>query len=265
MVEKDGVQTALVTGGSSGIGFELARICAAHSIRPTIVARDGMALLSAAQTIEGETGTQVRYIVHDLAQSGSGFALVEQLERRGIPIPDYLFNNAGFGTFGRVDLLDPQREVQQAQLKVGTPLELMTSILPVMVTRGYGRVLNVSSTSAFQPGPKMATYFASNAFLLHWSVAANRELRGTGVTVTALCPGSTKTNFRSVVAGERREGSGMDPREVARIGFDAMMAGRAYVVPGRVNSFMAHMARFLPLEWSAVLAEIIQSGKHGKH
>jgi uncharacterized protein len=236
---------ALVTGASSGIGADLARE----------LARDGHDLVLAARTVApmqelaGELaahGASSVVLAADLGRAGAAAELASTIETRGLHI-DVLVNNAGLGGIGRVDQMDPQRISEMLQVNVVALTELTRLLLPGMVARRRGKVLLVASTASFQPGPRMAVYFATKAYVLSLGEALAYELRGTGVTVTTLCPGATATNFFKVAgAADIALRPAMRSAEVARVGYRAMKAGRRVVITGILNRFLAVAGRHAP-------------------
>lgn len=240
-------QTALITGASSGIGLELATLCAAHGHNVVLVARSRPRLDELAAHLQDQYNVTATVIVQDLSQAGAVARLTAALTKAGLSI-DILINNAGFGINGPFIESDASQLLEMMQLNMASLTELTRSLVPAMVQRGHGRVLNVASIAAFLPCPNLAAYAATKAYVLSWSVAINQELHGTGVTATALCPGSTKTNFAVAagIANPDRFGRGhLDARAVAAIGYDAMIAGKAVVVAGwqnRLAAFATHLA-----------------------
>lgn len=239
---------ALVTGASSGIGLELARLLAADGHDLVLVARSRARLEELARGFALK-GAQAHVIAADLAAPQAPAAIVAELRERGLTV-DILVNNAGYGLFGAFSETEWKAELDMIQLNVVALVELTKRLLPGMVERKRGRVLNVASTAAFQPGPLMAIYYATKAFVLSFSEAIAEELDGTGVTVTALCPGPTKTGFQAgakMEASKLVRGKSIDgPEEVARVGYQALKAGRRFVVPGAKNKMLAQSVRFLP-------------------
>jgi len=194
-------QTALVTGASSGIGLELARLFAAGGYGLVLVARSGGKLEELANELRNRHGVDVRVMAIDLARPESSEELVRELEQAGVAV-DVLVNNAGFATFGPFAETHLRAELEELQLNVVTLTHLTKKLLPGMLARRRGGVLNVASTAAFQPGPLMAVYYASKAYVLSFTEALAEELRGTGVTISALCPGPTVTGFQKRAAME---------------------------------------------------------------
>jgi uncharacterized protein len=244
--------TALVTGASGGIGLELARLLAADGHDLVLVARSRERLDEEAAALARDHGVTATAIALDLAGPEAPERLHDDVRRRGLEI-DVLVNNAGFGSHGRFVETDWEPERRMIQLNMLALTGLTKRFLPGMVERRRGRVLNVASTAAFQPGPLMAVYYATKAYVLSFSEAIAEELRGTGVTVTALCPGPTLTGFQGAAGiGNVRLIRGamrflvMDAASVARIGYRALMRGRPVVVAGRLNRLLAWSVRITP-------------------
>jgi short-subunit dehydrogenase len=238
---------ALITGASSGIGLELARICAANHHDVILVARQEGKLRALASELQAG-GVRADVVAVDLGKAGAAGTLADEIDRRGLAV-DMLVNNAGFGLFGKFVETPLATELEMIQLNVVTLTELTKRCLPAMVARRQGRILNVASTAAFLPGPLMAVYYATKAYVLSFSEAIANELEGTGVTVTVLCPGPTVSGFQSAA---RLESSRMmdaamaTSREVALAGYEAMMAGKVVCIPGILNKLTAAGPRFMP-------------------
>lgn len=249
----------LITGASAGIGAELAREFAAPGALLVLTARREERLRELALTLT-PMGARCEVIALDLAEPGAATRLVRELETRGIHV-DVLVNNAGWGQLVAFAEQDPSHAAAMIQVNVSALTELTRLLLPGMLARGRGRVLNVASTAAFVPGPMMAVYYATKAYVLSFSVALAEEVRGTGVTVTALCPGPTTTEFQEVagMTGARvmstRMLAVMEARPVAVIGARAARAGRGIAVAGRINQLSVFAARFAP-RW--LLARIVR-------
>lgn len=234
--------TALVTGASSGIGLELARLLAADGHDLVLVARSTAKLDALARELGAG---RVRTIGADLSRPDAVAAVHAQ-----VPTVDVLVNNAGVGDFGPFAEAEADKVLGMIQLNIASLTELTHRYLPGMVARGSGRVLNVASTAAFQPGPLMAVYYATKAYVLSFSEAVAEEVRGSGVTVTALCPGPTASGFQ---AGADMEASKLvkgrklpTAAEVAAAGHKAMLAGDVVHVPGLRNKVLASSVRFTP-------------------
>ncbi len=240
--------TALVTGASSGIGLELARCFAANGYALILVARDQPRLEHLAQELRSQSHQPVTVIPKDLAQPNATAELMAQITQHGLHV-DLLVNNAGFGSHGLFAEADLEQQTRMVQVNVTALMQLTRLCLPDMISRHRGKILNVASTAAFQPGPLMAVYYATKAFVVSFSRALENELAGTGVTVTALCPGPTATEFQRRAGVERTRLMTqriMDAQTVARIGYDALMRGQAIVIPGARNRLLASAVRFLP-------------------
>jgi short-subunit dehydrogenase len=242
------METALVTGASSGIGLELARVFAEHRSNLVLIARRKEKLEALAEQLRREHGTKVHVVVADLADPASPGAIWDDLVKREITI-DVVVNNAGFGVNGPFYQLSLQRQLDLVQVNLVALTDLTRRFLPGMVARGRGGILNVASTAAFQPGPTMAAYFASKAFVLSLTEALAEELRGTGVTATCLAPGPTATEFESRADMEGvllfRLGT-MTARNVARAGYRGFRRGKVLVVPRITNRLAALAVRFAP-------------------
>ncbi len=257
---------ALVTGASSGIGADLAREFARHGHDLTLTARR-IEPMEALATELRAAGAAVTVVVADLSKPGAAGALAAELDRRHLAV-DVLVNNAGLGAGGPFHESDPARVAEMLQVNVVALTELTRALLPGMVGRGRGRVLLVASTAAFQPGPTMAVYCASKAFVLSFGEAIGYELRGTGVTVTTLCPGPTRTEFTDVAkTGTSVLFTGpmanvMSSAEAARQGYRALAAGKRVHVAGFSNKMVAISGRFSPRALSLpVTATILKPGK----
>src|SRR3954471_20420213 len=223
-----GRQTALITGASAGIGLELARLFAAGGYDLVLVARSAGRLEELAGELRSRHGAAARALAKDLTHPESPEEVFRELEAAGVAV-DVLVNNAGFGTFGPFAETDLDQELRELQLNVVTLTHLTKRFLPGMLARRRGGVLNVGSTAGFQPGPLMAVYYATKAYVLSFSEALAEELRNTGITVTALCPGPTRTEFASEagVTNSRLFSlfGAADATDVAEYGFRAMMEG----------------------------------------
>jgi hypothetical protein len=241
--------TALVTGASSGIGLELARLFAKGGHDLILVARNEPKLNELALYLGGMYRCKVEVISADLSQPEVPEALVDELARRGLTV-DALVNNAGFGESKLFAEQDLRRIMEMIQLNMTTLTHLTRLILPRMIAARKGRILNVASTAAFAPGPLMAVYYASKAYVLSFSEAIANELKGTGVTVTALCPGPTRTGF-ATAAGVTNTNlfhtpGVMDAAPVAEAGYRGCMKGKAVVIPGLLNKVLVWVIALSP-------------------
>jgi hypothetical protein len=248
-------RVALITGASAGLGVEFARELSKRGYSLVLAARrkERLDLLAA------ELGN-ARAVEIDLGREGAAAELVGNVEAAGETI-DLLVNNAGFGLHGRFDKADPKRLRQMIDLNCGALTELCREVLPAMIERRSGGILNVASTAAFQPGPGMAVYFATKAFVLSLSEALHEEAKRFGVKVSALCPGPTRTEFGEVAGFKGTKLIGrlsMDAEPVVRAGLEALNANRAVAITGVVNKAGALSIRFLPRSLVRKLAGAIK-------
>ncbi|MFI5178793.1 MAG: SDR family NAD(P)-dependent oxidoreductase [Vicinamibacterales bacterium] len=236
----------LITGASSGIGEALAHEFARRRSDLVLVARSGDKLRTLADALTRAHGVKAHVVVADLAAPGSAARVVDHV--RAIGRVDVLVNNAGFATFGPFVDTDLPTEIDEIRLNVETLTELTKRLLPdVLAARG--KILNVASTAAFQPGPLMAVYYATKAYVLSFSEALGEELRGSGVTVTCLCPGPTRTGFQSRAGQEGArllEIGLMDAEAVAGAAVRGLFRGRRVIVPGVLNRLGVWVVRFSP-------------------
>jgi len=242
--------TALITGASAGIGRELAKIFASDGWNVVLVSRREERLQALAADLEAEFEGMIAHVVPaDLARDSAPQAIFDGLTTDGIEV-DALVNNAGIGSNGKFWELDPERELDQIHVNIAALVHLSRLFVPGMVERGSGRVLNIASTAGFQPGPYMATYYATKAFVLSFTQAIAYELDGTGVTATAHCPGATDTEFAERAGNESsnlfQKQSPATPDEVARDAYRAMKSGKWVKVHGFTNQVGAFMTRFSP-------------------
>jgi short-subunit dehydrogenase len=238
-----GNRVALITGASVGIGEQFARQIAARGYDVVLVARDAGRLEALAKEIE-TGGVNAEVLAADLTDQ-TQLATVEARART----VDVLVNNAGFGTFGPFHTLDVETELREINLNVMALVRLTHAAAVGMVERGSGGILNVSSLAGFQPGPSNATYGATKAFVTSFTEAVHEELRGTGVNVTALCPGFTHTEFQeraNVPANEVPGFMWQEAPEVARAGLDGLEKNKAIVIPGAVNKVMGNLSAITP-------------------
>ncbi|NHM30225.1 SDR family NAD(P)-dependent oxidoreductase [Neobacillus terrae] len=252
-------KTALITGATSGLGYEFVKLFANDGYNLVLVARNENKLEEIKQTF---TNLEVTVIAKDLSVPRAANEVFREIEEKGLDI-DVLVNNAGFGLLGKFDELDIYKQLEMIQLNITSLTELTYYILPKMKERNSGKILNVASTAAFQPGPLMAVYYATKAFVLSLSEALVEELNDSKVTVTTLCPGATKTNFGSVanVEGTKMFSKAMESDKVAKKGYEAMMSGKRVIVTGGLNKAGALGAKFLPRNLSAKLAKYVAGEK----
>ncbi|MCB9742126.1 MAG: SDR family oxidoreductase [Alphaproteobacteria bacterium] len=239
---------ALVTGASSGIGLELCKLLAADGYDLVLVARSQDALGALADKLQEAHGATCRVMPSDLSDPAAPVALFDALSAEGVEV-EVLVNNAGFGLNGVFHELDRQRQVDMVQLNCVALTDLTHLFLPGMVARGKGHVLNIASTAGFQPGPWMSVYYATKAYVLHFSEGIADELKGTGVTVTAHCPGATQTGFGATSGNETsllfRTGVA-DAAAVARHAYLSMLNGDVVAIHGPMNWLGAFGVRFGP-------------------
>lgn len=234
----------LVTGASSGIGAEFARQLAARGMHCVLVARREDRLRSVAEAIEAAHGTRCEIIVADLSQPRAGRHLLAEVANRGIVL-DLLVNNAGFGMLSTVEKIDVGRALELIQVNIAALTELTLVAAQDMARRGHGGIINIGSVVSFQPVAYMGVYAASKAYVLHFSEAMWAELRRHGVTVTTLCPGTTRTEFfdHSGVPGWAEKNRGADVTSVVHAGLAAFDSGRQYVVAGWTNYLLSLASR----------------------
>jgi len=238
-----GRPVTLITGASAGLGAEFARQCAARGEALALTARRRERM----EALAAELGGDIHVFAADLAAPGVAASLVGEIEAEGLQV-ETLINNAGFGGGGRFAELSFERQRDMVRLNVGALTELARLVLPGMLERGRGGILNVASTAAFVPGPGGAVYFATKAYVLSLTEALHQELKGTGIKVSALCPGPTDTEFFAA-AGYRRQPPrrfSADARSVVEAGLNGLDRNRAVVVPGLANKLTAQLNRFLP-------------------
>ena len=252
-------KTALITGASSGLGAEFARIHASKGDNLVLVARSKEKMDILKSEIEKQFGVSVYVIAKDLSEQAAPQVIYDELQQQKIDV-DYLVNNAGFGDFGVFADCKWERQLEMIHLNIAALAYLTRLFLPEMMERKFGKVLNVASTAAFQPGPTMSVYFATKAFVLSFSEAIAYELKGTGVTVTALCPGATETGFKAAAALDKSslfKGNAIaGSREVAEFGYKAMMKGKTVVIHGCMNNLMAQSVRFAPRNIVTAIARL---------
>lgn len=249
--------TALVTGASSGIGLGICRALAEDGFDLVLVARSEAKLTQLAQELAARHAIRAIPLVADLAEPGGPQRIYDKLSLAGTQI-DVLVNNAGFGAHGAFAALPLQQQLEMIAVNITALTALTRLFLPDMLTRKQGRILNVGSTAGFQPGPNMAVYYASKAYVLLFSEALAEELAGTGVSLTCLCPGPTKTQFAATADMENALLFHLlpaDAHKVARQGVAAMLAGKRLVIPGAFNKVLAFSARLTP---RAIMPKIVR-------
>jgi len=242
-------RTALITGASGGIGYELAKLFAADHYNLVLVARSAGKLTQFADGLQRQFGISAKPVALDLTAAPAPQFLFDQLQREHTAV-DVLVNNAGYGRMGRFSELSVEDNLGQIQLNITALTHLTKLFLAPMLERRSGKILNVASTAGFQPGPLMAVYYATKAYVISFSEALANELSGTGVTVTCLCPGATDTGFQGRAGTENttlfRKLRPMDATSVARDGYRGVMAGKSLVISGFRNWLLAEATRFGP-------------------
>ncbi len=253
-------ETVLITGASAGIGRALALRVARAGARLVLVARREARLRALAEELVLSGAPEPVVLPWDLGEPGAAERLADELERRGLH-PDVLVNNAGFGIHGAFARHSAERLQSMLSLNVEAVTALAHRLLPAMIAHGRGGLLNVASTAAFQPGPGMSAYFATKAYVLSWSEGLHEELRGTGVSCTALCPGPTATEFLEVAGLKETRAMRLvtqSPEAVARCGHRAFRRGRALAVSGPLNGLGTLAVRPWPRAWvRRVVARIL--------
>jgi short-subunit dehydrogenase len=259
-------KTALVTGAASGLGFELSLLLAADDYDLILVDINKENLENARASLAKDYRTSIKMIEKDLSATNAAQELFDEIGNTQV---DVLINNAGFGIYGTFNNTDWKRESDMLHLHVITTTHLTKLVLKGMLERGYGKILNMSSLAAFQPGPMMSLYYASKSYILSFSEAIANELIGTGVTVTALCPGQTDTSFQEVVS----EGNCADNKisfnmgcaaDVAKYGYKAMHKGKTVAVPGSFNKFLSKLPRFVSRKTATAVIRRIQDKNRGE-
>jgi short-subunit dehydrogenase len=250
----------VVTGASSGLGAEFAKLAAAEGAKVVLIARSRPGLEALAASID-PSGRSAVVLAHDLSAPDAGEKVARELEALDLYCHT-LINNAGFGLYGDAVELDRKHQLGIIDVNVYSATDLMLRFLPAMVARKSGAILNVGSVAGFAPGPRMAIYFASKAYLISVSQALKQELRGSGVTVTCLCPGPVRTPFLARAGADRvalfKAIRKLDADDVARAGWKAMKAGRALCVPGIGTKVIVLLARIMPRALMLALVNYLQ-------
>lgn len=255
---------ALITGASGGIGYDLAKMAGADGRNLILVARSAEKLNALAVELRKNKNTEVVTIAVDLSDEKGVNKLLDEIASQNLKV-EILVNNAGFGDFGDFSKADLSKNMEMIRLNIGALTQLTHAIMQQMLGSGKGRIMNVASTAAFLPGPGMAVYYASKAYVLSFSEALARELKGSGVTVTAFCPGPTDTSFATAAGLGKSLMHRMLPpatsAEVAKAGYKAMMKGKTIEIPGFMNKLTALTPRFTP---RSIVRDMIY-GIHKKH
>ena len=256
---------AIITGASSGIGKALAFEFAAGGFNLLLVARNEAALNEVATQCRSKHGVETEVVASDLSCTESVDQLISALNRDSRQF-EVLVNNAGFGIHGDFASTDIEQNIQLVNVQLTAALRLTRTVLPGMIARHGGRILNVASVYSYSPVPFQSVYAACKAFLLSFSSALQNEIKGTGVTVTVFCPGVTQTEFRSRAGiGEKREDSGMTAEAAARIAYRETLRGTHIVIPGLANRLFAVASRILPAEAISGLIRFINRQRGQGH
>ncbi len=243
-------ETVLITGCTSGIGLELTLLFAARNYDLVLVARDPQKLKIVEDTIKEDfINCKVFSIVQDLINPQAAMLIMDQLISNHLQI-DILVNNAGFGDYGEFAKCDWHRQANMIQVNITSMLQLTRYILPLMITRDKGKILNLASTASFQPGPYMSVYYATKSFILSFSEALSAELKDTNISVTALCPGPTNSNFAKT-AGQGTidffsKMKQATPHQIAKFAYDSLMSEKTVAIHGFNNSSLVQLQRLLP-------------------
>ncbi len=254
-------KSVLITGATTGIGYELARLFAKDKYDLFIVARSETRLKETAAELKNEFNVNVKYFQKDLSKIESAAEIFNSLKNENVSI-DILINNAGFGTHEAFSSSDPENNLEMINLNITSLVLLCRLFLEDMVKKNSGKIMNVASTAAFQPGPFMAVYYATKAFVLSFSEAVSEELSGTNVTVSCLCPGPTVTEFqnragiRDTKMMNRNKFTVMTAEEVALTGYESLMKDKRTIIPGIINKAGAFSVRFFPRK---LIAKITRS------
>lgn len=243
------MKTSLITGASSGVGLELAKIHAAQKGDLVLVARSENKLLELKDELERQYNVKVTVLANDLSLPDIPQKVFEAVKAQNIQV-DFLINNAGIGDYGFFHETDWVKDEMMIDLNIRAVTRLTKLFLPEMIARRSGKIMIVSSLAGFQPGPLMAVYFATKAYLLHFSEALANEVKDFGVTITTLCPGATDTGFQTAADMKDSKIAKADglqtAKEVAEVGYKAMLKGKTVAIPGLKNNLLAFLTRFLP-------------------
>lgn len=235
--------TALITGASSGIGYALAKVFAFHRYNLILVSRNAEKLNELASVLKAQYGISVEIIIEDLSKAGAANRVFEKVANMKLTV-DVLINNAGVGVVGFFHETELIRDIEMIQLNISALTEMTKLFSREMVRRGKGKILNVGSTGAFAPGPFIAVYYATKAYVLSFSRAISKELKQCGVTVTALCPGAVKTNFCKT-AGKRDMPGAMEASVVAEAAYRGLLKNKKVIIPGILNKILVRLPQGL--------------------
>ncbi|MFT4302985.1 MAG: SDR family NAD(P)-dependent oxidoreductase [Candidatus Woesearchaeota archaeon] len=255
------MKTALITGASYGIGLELARVHAENKNNLVLVARSKDKLETLKKELEKKHNIKIHIIQKDLSLPNSAKDIYQYTKKNKITI-DYLINNAGFGGFGEFKDTDIDNETNMINLNITSLVQLTKYYLQDMIKQKQGKIMNVASIAGFIPGPLMSVYFATKSFVVSFSQAINYEVKGTGVTVTTLCPGPTKSNFfiNANVKDNKMFSNKSIPtsREVAEYGYKSMMKGKSIAIHGIKNRILVSLTKFIPVKYILYMTKKMQ-------
>ena len=254
--------TALITGASSGIGLDFSHLFAKDGYNVILVARSGDKLDHLAMELTDKYKVACKPIPCDLSKVGAAKEIFRKTQSLGVHV-DFLVNNAGFGAIGFFKDIDIQTETNMIQVNIAALTELTNIYLKPMLDKRFGRILNVASTAAFQPGPLMTVYYATKAYVLSFSEALDNELKGTGINVTALCPGPTLSGFQSVAkidSNSKIFNSRIvsDSASVAQAGYNGLFESQRIIIPGVVNKIGVCSAKFVPRHFATLVTRWLQ-------
>ncbi len=252
-------KNVLITGPTSGIGYELAKIFAEKNFGLILVGRNREKLEQVSNELGREKCT---IIVSDLSKINAAREIFEETQKQKIEV-EILVNNAGFGIYGEFLETELEKELEMIQVNIVALTSLTKLFLPQMIQRKSGKILNLASTAAFQPGPLMAVYYATKAYVLHFSEAISEELDGSEVSITALCPGPTESGFQTASKMDKsmevlQKRNVMDSKTVAKIGFDALMKKKVIAVAGFRNKITSELVRIMPRALTRKIVKEIQ-------
>ena len=248
---------SIVTGGASGLGFEFVKLLLIDKYNVVVIDNDKKELNNIKSKINFKHNKKIILMHKDLSNPDSSIEIFKELKNKNIEV---LINNAGFGLFGKFKDTNWKIERNMIMVHVMCTTEMTKLFLNNMIENKKGRILNMASLAAFQPGPLMSIYYATKAFILHFSESIANELKGSGVSVTVLCPGQTRTNFQKKVSSREKKinFNFSTAEEVAKYGYDAMMNGKTIAIPGIINKILSTIHRFIPRSLATKLMRKIQ-------
>tara|TARA_A100000164_G_scaffold95442_1_gene82850 strand:- start:115 stop:891 length:777 start_codon:yes stop_codon:yes gene_type:complete len=248
---------SIVTGGASGLGFEFVKLLLIDKYNVVVIDNDKKELNNIKSKINFKHNKKIILMHKDLSNPDSSIEIFKELKNKNIEV---LINNAGFGLFGKFKDTNWKIERNMIMVHVMCTTEMTKLFLNNMIENKKGRILNMASLAAFQPGPLMSIYYSTKAFILHFSESIANELKGSGVSVTVLCPGQTRTNFQKKVSSREKKinFNFSTAEEVAKYGYDAMMNGKTIAIPGIINKILSTIHRFIPRSFATKLMRKIQ-------